>query len=140
MITYDRARNYKAARRIIFFDNTSVVELHGNRSKVIQAMDNNWIIKFSDIIEIVWTGRFRNNKHSNSGWLNEVEESNDIQRDLDDRHGKSERTIEKIDNIDGMNVKILTYFSAIKLSMPFVNRILMFENCCINFCGIHSSI
>jgi hypothetical protein len=83
------------------FDNASVVDLHGSQSRVIQATANNWINKFSDVIEIVWPGRFKNVRHSNGGWLNEVEESKDVSRDLDDRHGRSERTIEKIDNIYG---------------------------------------
>jgi hypothetical protein len=101
IITYDRAKNHKVARRIVLFDNASVVDLHGNESTVIQATANNWINKFSDVIEIFWRGRFRNVRHSNGGWLNEVQESKNVSRDLDDRHGRSERTIEKIDNIDG---------------------------------------
>ncbi|XP_060577218.1 uncharacterized protein LOC132734491 [Ruditapes philippinarum] len=35
IITYDRARNHKVARRIVLFDNASVVDLHGNQSRVI---------------------------------------------------------------------------------------------------------
>ncbi|XP_060604506.1 uncharacterized protein LOC132757271 [Ruditapes philippinarum] len=102
IVTYDRARNHKVARRIVLFDNASVVDLHGSQSRVIQATANDWINKFSDVIEIVWPGRFINVRHSSGRWLNEVEESKDVSRDLDDRHGRSERTIEKIDNIDGV--------------------------------------
>ncbi|XP_053398434.1 uncharacterized protein LOC128556766 [Mercenaria mercenaria] len=102
IIVYDRARNFKVSRRIILFDNASVVGLYGNRSKIVQAQDNNWINKHSDTIEIVWPGRFRNDRHSRGGWLNAVGESKDVGRDLDDRDGRSSRTIENIDNIEGI--------------------------------------
>ncbi|XP_060596240.1 uncharacterized protein LOC132750310, partial [Ruditapes philippinarum] len=119
IITYDQAGNDKVARRIVLFDNASVVDLHGSQSRAIQATANNWINKFSDVIEIVWPGRFRNVRHSDGGWLNEVPESKDISRDLDDRHGRSERTIEKIDNIDGIIRFEIAYLTEFQNSSTF---------------------
>lgn len=101
ILAYDRARNYKVARRIVLFDNASVVGLFGDRCKVVQAGDTDWINKYSDTIKVTWPGRFRNDRHSNNGWLNEVQETEEVGRDLDDRKGRSSRTVEKIDNIEG---------------------------------------
>ncbi|XP_053390115.1 uncharacterized protein LOC123523221, partial [Mercenaria mercenaria] len=101
MIVYDKAENTKAARRIIFFDNASVVETYGSPPNVVQAAVDGWINTFCTIIEIVWPNRYRNVKHYDLGWLNAVKDAN-ISRFLDDRNGRSSRTIEKVPNIKGI--------------------------------------
>ncbi|XP_060572684.1 uncharacterized protein LOC132730723, partial [Ruditapes philippinarum] len=102
IVVHDRAKNYKVARRIILYDNASVVDLYGKQASVVQAIENGWINKNSEQIEIEWPHRFRNIRHSNGGWLNAVQENNDISRDLDDREGRSSRTIDKLNNINGI--------------------------------------
>ncbi|XP_060580924.1 uncharacterized protein LOC132737608 [Ruditapes philippinarum] len=102
IIVHDRAKNYKVARRIILYDNASVVDLYGEQASVIQALENGWINKKSEQIEIVWPNRFRNIRHSNGGWLNGVQGNDDISRDLDDREGKSIRTVDELSNINGI--------------------------------------
>jgi hypothetical protein len=101
LIVHDRAKNYKVARRIILYDNASVVDLYGKQARVVQVQENGWINKHTENIEIVWQNRFRNIRHSNGGWLNGVKETEDIVTDLDDSKGKSARTIDKLNNIDG---------------------------------------
>ncbi|XP_053388676.1 uncharacterized protein LOC128551785, partial [Mercenaria mercenaria] len=99
---FDRAGNYKTARRIVFFDNASVVNLSGEKPRIVQAQENGWINKYSDTVDVVWPGRFRNIRHSNGEWLNDVHKNDHVSRDLDDREGRSSRTVEKIDNIEGI--------------------------------------
>jgi hypothetical protein len=100
LFVLDCAGNNKSARRIFLFDNVSVVETYGSPLKVLQANKDDWINHFHDVISVVWTDRFRNMRHSINGWLNAVAD-NKILRSLDDRDGKSLRTVEKIDNIEG---------------------------------------
>ncbi|XP_053400999.1 uncharacterized protein LOC128557566 [Mercenaria mercenaria] len=102
IIVFDRAGNEKVARRIIFFDNESVVELYGNKASIRQAQKNGWINRYSDIIELVWLERFKNVRHTVGGWLNNVQEVKEVSRDLDDRKGRSSRTIDKTFNIEGI--------------------------------------
>ena len=100
IVVTDYAGNTKSARRIFLFDNASVVEMYGNPIKVLQANKDSWINNFHDEITVAWQNRFRNIRHSNNGWLNAVAD-NKISRLLDDRDGRSSRTTEKIDNIEG---------------------------------------
>jgi hypothetical protein len=80
------------------FENAYVVSLFGDRTKVYQAGVTGWINKYSGSFEVTWPGRFRND---NGGWLNKVQEIKEVARDLDDREGRSSRTVDKIDNIEG---------------------------------------
>jgi hypothetical protein len=109
MKVHDRVKNAKVTRRIIMYDNASVVELVGNKScRIIQAQPTGWVNKFSDQIEIVWTGRFRNMRHNNGGWLNEVQDSENVAKILDDQNARSKRTIEELPNVYGTNLYILS--------------------------------
>ncbi|XP_053401015.1 uncharacterized protein LOC128557569 [Mercenaria mercenaria] len=102
IIVFDSAGNEKIARRIVLFDNESVVELFGSKASIRQAQENGWINKYSDIIELVWFGRFRNVRHTVGGWLNNVQEIDDVIRDLDDRKGRSSRTVDNTFNVEGI--------------------------------------
>ncbi|XP_053398947.1 uncharacterized protein LOC128556937 [Mercenaria mercenaria] len=102
IIVHDRAENYKVARRIILFDSASVVELNGNKASIVQAQENGWINKYSNYIEISWPGRFRNVRHDVGGWLNDVQEIKEVGRELDDREGRSNRTVDNMFNIEGI--------------------------------------
>ncbi|XP_060563406.1 uncharacterized protein LOC132722840 [Ruditapes philippinarum] len=102
IIVHDRAKNYKVARRIILYDNASVVDLYGKQASIVQADESGWINKNSEQIEIEWPNRFRNIRHSNGGWLNGVQENGDIIKDLDDREGRSSRTVDRLNNVNGI--------------------------------------
>ncbi|XP_060596188.1 uncharacterized protein LOC132750262 [Ruditapes philippinarum] len=102
IIVYDRAKNYKVSRRIILYDNASVVNLHGEPSSIVQADDSGWINKHSENIEIVWPNRFRNIRHYNGGWLNGVQKNDDVIKDLDDIEGRSSRTVDRLNNVNGI--------------------------------------
>ncbi|XP_053400998.1 uncharacterized protein LOC128557563 isoform X2 [Mercenaria mercenaria] len=120
MIVNDTAGNEKAAQRIILFDNASVVEMYGNPLKVAQASSDGWINKFSTLINVMWPNRFRNIRHYNGGWLNGVKDAN-ISRRLDDRDGRSSRTVEEIFNIKGIVRFEIAYHTEVNGQLTYTN-------------------
>lgn len=105
IITYDRAGNHKTARRIVLFDDISVVDKKGDKPKVLQANDFFWITEQSDKIDISWSGRYINIRHHNLGWLNEVKTVPYVSEELDDHANISARNINEFHNIEGILFK-----------------------------------
>lgn len=104
IITHDRAGNHKTARRIILFDDLSVVDKKGNEPKVLQANDFLWITKQSDTIDISWSGRYINIRHHELGWLNGVRTVSYVSTDLDDGANVSARNIHEFHNKEGTHI------------------------------------
>lgn len=113
IIVHDKAGNHKAARRIILFDDNSVVDKSGDEPRVLEANAFYWITEPSDVINIVWPGRYINVRHHNLGWLNAVREHADIPLILDDHTNISSRNIKEFHNIRGK------YLCSISLQFHF---------------------
>lgn len=101
LIVTDKAGNSKTTRRIIMFDNKSVIEKTGKEPNITQSEHSGWINASTSNIEVQWTGRYRNVRHANHGWLNSVAYDETISRDLEDVTGRSLRTVDRIHNIEG---------------------------------------
>ncbi|XP_053401094.1 uncharacterized protein LOC123523194 isoform X2 [Mercenaria mercenaria] len=99
---FDKANNYKLSRRIVLYDDSSVVEKRDPPPKVVQANEYFWINTLSTEIEVSWQGRYINFRHHSLGWLNEVKDNPDISRDLDDTSSKSQRSVDALYNIEGI--------------------------------------
>lgn len=95
------AENYKVSRRIVLFDDVSVVEKLDPVPKVVQANEFSWINIESQSIEVNWMGRYINTRHHTFGWLNEIKDNPDVSQDLDDTGGRSARGVEAVYNIQG---------------------------------------
>lgn len=109
----DKAGNVQHARRLLFYDNSSVIETHGNAPVVINANPDTgyqWISEEVESVEVTWPGRFINENVTTGKWLNEVKSDESVSRELDDSMTISTRNTSAIDNIDGI-LKI-SYFSA----------------------------
>jgi len=101
MIVHDRAGNYKITRRIILFDDNSIVDKKGDEPTVVQANDYFWITEDSDRIDIRWPGRYINRQHHDKGWLNAVKDHAEVPRELDDHENITRRSIKEFHNIEG---------------------------------------
>ena len=101
----DKAGNVKHTRRVLLFDDSSIIELHGD-PPIVKSADPNttykWINKMVSEVEISWSGRFINKIVSTGKWLNEIKADDSVSRELDDSVTISARNTSAIDNIDGM--------------------------------------
>ena len=102
MTVHDKPGNFKTSRRIILFDDSSVVDKKGDEPKVVQANEYFWITKYSDRIDIRWPGRYMNLHHHTQGWLNAVKDNAEIFRELDDHEQISRRGVNELHNIEGL--------------------------------------
>ncbi|KAK3612524.1 hypothetical protein CHS0354_024496 [Potamilus streckersoni] len=103
LITIDKAGNKKSSRRILIFDNISVVEKMNAPLRVTSASKETnykWITSPCESIHVEWYNRFANKNHEGNGWLNSVEKVNEVDSILDDNEG--ERQISKKDNVHGI--------------------------------------
>lgn len=98
---YDRAGNYKTARRIFMFDNETNVSLNNLPPTVTNADINGWVTEDKGHLEIKWNGSFSNVLHERQCWLCRVERSGNVSVDLEDTSGRSDRTIAAIPNVRG---------------------------------------
>ena len=104
----DKAGNHRTARRVMIFDDLSVVELQGDIS---HASDTNggctwliepgapvvtnaeplsnceWINKPTNLVNIAWKNRFINVRHHAGQWLNQVANLEHVLDVLDDHEG-----------------------------------------------------
>ncbi|XP_061193435.1 uncharacterized protein LOC133201664 [Saccostrea echinata] len=100
---YDKAGNKKTARRLIFFDDRSVVSHDPTKhTYVITGTANTnytWIVQDTNTVILKWKGRFRNALHHVNGWLTSVAPYHDVDKSYDDYSGK--RTVNAIDNVQG---------------------------------------
>ncbi|XP_076113973.1 uncharacterized protein LOC143082259 [Mytilus galloprovincialis] len=72
---FDNAGNSKTGRGIFFFDDESVVTLHGDDMKCETASKDTaylWVIKDTPSVKIIWPERFQNIRHKHNSWLNPV--------------------------------------------------------------------
>ncbi|KAL3843250.1 hypothetical protein ACJMK2_021192 [Sinanodonta woodiana] len=99
----DKAGNRKSSRRILIFDNVSIVEKMNDPSKVTSASKETnyeWITTPCETVHIEWFNRFANKEHERSIWLNSVKKVDEVDIVLDDNEG--ERQINRKDNIHGI--------------------------------------
>lgn len=102
IIPHDRAGNHKTARRIVLFDDNSVVDKKGDDPEVVQANQYFWITEDSDRIDVRWPGRYINRRHHDQGWLNAVKEKAEVSSELDDHQAISDRNVQEFHNIEGI--------------------------------------
>lgn len=103
----DKAKNFKMARRLLLFDNASMIEINEENPSIIKSADTEtefkWINKLTPRVEVSWVGRFINKMVHTNGWLNETATDENISRDLDDNMGASARNTSSIYNIDDLS-------------------------------------
>ena len=112
----DKAKNFKMARRLLLFDNASMIEINEENPSIIKSADTEtefkWINKLTPRVEVSWVGRFINKMVHTNGWLNETATDEKISRDLDDNMGASARNTSSIYNIDGTFQYSLQYLQS----------------------------
>lgn len=105
-IAFDKAKNYKTSRKLVLYDNLSVISFLPTKVTRIDtasaATNYTWVHEDTNIILAKWTDRFRNEKHESNRWLEAVSPVEDIEDIYDDHHGK--RTIDKVPNVHGMSL------------------------------------
>lgn len=91
LTAYDKAGNYKSARRFVLYDGNSHVSHnpyeHTRVATGSKETNYTWVINNTTTIEVTWTKRFRNALHDNNKWLNEISESHGISDLFDDFNG-----------------------------------------------------
>ena len=104
-------------RRLLLYDDSSVIETHGDAPVVINANPDNgykWISEEVAAVEVTWPGRFINADVTTGKWLNEVMSDESVSRELDDSMTVSSRNTSAIDNIDGM---LKVYHNSMRVSL-----------------------
>ncbi|KAL4221421.1 hypothetical protein ACF0H5_019679 [Mactra antiquata] len=94
----DRAENHVTTRRLLIVDDSSIVDLQGQPTNVLQANSKQWINKETGDFEIRWPARFINKRHTSGHWLDAVEGGTS---ELDDTFDISERNTSAIHNLNG---------------------------------------
>ncbi|KAK3581576.1 hypothetical protein CHS0354_031922 [Potamilus streckersoni] len=101
---FDKAGNFKSTRRILLFDDVSVVSIqHQFWNLVLSATKEtnySWIIDRPSRIHVNWTNRFINERHHAMKWLNKVNPNVAVTADYDDMEG--ERTINLKTNVNAI--------------------------------------
>ena len=72
---FDNGGNEKTGRGLFFYDDQSVVTLHGDPIKCQTASKNTsykWVVQDTNTVQIIWPERFYNFRHKNNRWLNPV--------------------------------------------------------------------
>lgn len=103
LTAYDKAGNYKTARRFVLYDNDSHVSHNPYEHSRVESGSKNtnytWIVDNIRTINVVWRNRFRNVWHDNNKWLNRISESHGISNRYDDNTGV--RNVTLIKNVYG---------------------------------------
>ena len=104
---FDLAGNEKTGRALFFYDDKSVVSLHGNDKIKCTTASNNtnykWVVMDTNRVKIDWTNRFMNTRHNDSHWLNNVLDMAEGAAPIyDDLYGN--RTSALIPNINGKSI------------------------------------
>ena len=95
----DRAGNEKSARSLFFYDNSSHVEFV--KDKAIQVKESTkitgyvWVSVDNPVLNVIWTGKFRNIKHANELSLESVKPHKNVDVEYDDHYGRRKTTAEK---------------------------------------------
>ena len=107
---FDNAGNEKTGRGLFFFDDQSVVTLHGEKTKCTTASKDTsyeWVVQDTTTVKIVWTDRFFNVRHKNNRWLNPVLDMPSGAAPIyEDLYGN--RTNVEINHIHGINIIVKT--------------------------------
>ncbi|XP_055958832.1 uncharacterized protein LOC126829498 [Patella vulgata] len=107
---YDKAGNYKKARRLVIFDDSSsVTTTQGSVLRATSALSSTnykWQTNLNSVT-ISWTNRFINTVHHNGRFLAAVKSEPGVESQYDDNDGS--RTTQAVDNVQGI-VKFLTAF------------------------------
>ncbi|XP_055958814.1 uncharacterized protein LOC130014035 [Patella vulgata] len=100
---YDKAGNYKKARRLVIFDDTSAVTTtSGSVLRVTTALSTTnykWQTNLNSVT-ISWTNRYINTIHHNGRFLAAVRSEPGVESQYDDNYGS--RTTQAISNVQGI--------------------------------------
>lgn len=111
LIAFDKAGNYKVTRRLVLYDSNSHVSHNPFLVTRVQTgspkTNFTWIVHNTTLVNVVWSGRFRNALHDQNKWLNEVVPNLVIPESLDDHYGR--RSIKKINNMHGNSYFIYSF-------------------------------
>lgn len=103
LTSVDKAGNNRAARCLVLYDNTSVVDVkHTKQIKVNEASattNYTWVSVDASEISVTWKDRFLNERHEKQGWLLGVKTFINVQEEYDDLYGH--RNVSDIRNING---------------------------------------
>nr|XP_034301655.1 uncharacterized protein LOC105322112 [Crassostrea gigas] len=98
---YDKAGNHKTSRKVILYDDQSVITQKPNKvTRVVTASSETsyvWVVQDTGTIVVRWTDRFINVRHENNRWLNKVNSHIAVEDKYDDHYG--ERQISEINNV-----------------------------------------
>ncbi|XP_046581225.1 uncharacterized protein LOC124288740 [Haliotis rubra] len=98
---YDKAGNYRSARRIMVYDGTSTVTAQANKKlRVMTAASASAWQTTSSAVTVDWTNRYINTVHHNNKWLLGVASHGNISSDYDDNEGS--RGIGEVRNVQGI--------------------------------------
>lgn len=111
LIAFDKAGNYKVTRRLVLYDSNSHVSHNPFLVTRVQTgspkTNFTWIVHNTTLVNVVWSGRFRNALHDQNKWLNEVVPNLVIPESLDDHYGG--RSLKKINNMHGNSYFIYSF-------------------------------
>ena len=101
---FDLAENEKTGRALFFYDDKSVVSLHGSDKIKCTTASNKtnykWVVMDTNRVKIDWTNRFMNTRHNASHWLyNVLDMAEGAAPIYDDLYGN--RTSALMPNING---------------------------------------
>lgn len=100
---FDKAGNHKTSRKVILYDDQSVITQKPNKvTRIVTASSETsyvWVVQDTGTIVVRWTDRFINVRHENNRWLNKVNSHIAVEDKYDDHYG--ERQITEINNVHG---------------------------------------
>ncbi|XP_061189002.1 uncharacterized protein LOC133197151 [Saccostrea echinata] len=103
---HDLAGNYKSARRVFLYDNSSTIDItpgHMISDTVSTSNTSNvWVVTSVTSVTIEWDNHFKNSRHKNNQWLNGVKAYGGIDKTSKYDDNTGEITINSIDHEDGI--------------------------------------
>lgn len=104
---FDLAGNEKTGRALFFYDDKSVVSLHGSDkikcTTASKKTNYKWVVMDTNKVKIDWTNRFMNTRHNASHWLyNVLDMAEGAAPIYDELYGN--RTNASIPNINGKSI------------------------------------
>ena len=95
----DRAGNEKSARSLFFYDDSSHVELVQDKAILVKESTKVtgyvWVSVDNPVLNVIWTGKFRNIKHADELLLESVKPRRHVDVEYDDHYGRRMTTAEK---------------------------------------------
>lgn len=100
---FDKAGNVKTSRKLILYDNLSIVTINNKRVTRVETASANtnftWVSEDTTSVLVKWTGRFMNERHTHNMWLALVNPYHGIETAYDDHDGR--RTVDEVPNVQG---------------------------------------